>query len=93
MNAMSQSKTPKDFIGHTVQNRFIAITSSVDKAEAIRKQSVEAFDRQVGDHYPFKDREGGYKEVPLMSLKIGMVTADDGPFPDLTELAAKIADA
>jgi GGDEF domain-containing protein len=91
MNAMSQPKTAEDFIGHTVQNRFILITSSADKAEAIREQSVKTFKEQVSSHYPFKDREGGYKEVPLMRLKIGMVTADDGPFADLPELAEKIA--
>jgi len=93
MNAMSQSGATRDFLGHTVQNRFIIITSSVDKTEAIREQSIKAFDKQIGDHYPFKDREGGYKEVPLMRLKIGMVTADDGPFSDLPELAAEIARA
>lgn len=92
MNAMSQSEATKDFLGHTAQDRFILITS-VDKAEAIREQSVKTFDEQVSSHYPFKDREGGYKEVPLMSLKIGMVTADDGPFSDVPELAAKIARA
>lgn len=90
MNAMSQSEAKKDFLGHTVQDRFILVTS-VDKAEAIREQSVEAFDEQVDNHYPFKDREGGYREVPLMRLKIGIVTADDGPFPDTSVLAEKIA--
>lgn len=90
MNAMSQSGATKDFLGHMIQNRYIIVTS-VDKAEAIEEQSVTTFDEQVGDHYPFKDREEGYKKVPLMSLRIGMVTADDGPFSDLPELAAKIA--
>jgi GGDEF domain-containing protein len=93
VNAMSQSKTAEDFVGHTVQNRFIIITSSVDKAEAIREQSVKTFDEQVSSHYPFKDREGGYKEVPLMRLEISTVTADDGPFSDVPELAEKIARA
>lgn len=92
MNAMSQSEAAKDFLGHTAQDRFIMITS-VDKAEAIREQSVKTFDEQVSSHYHFKDREGGYKEVPLMRLRIGMVTADDGPFSDVPELAAKIAKA
>jgi hypothetical protein len=47
----------------------------------------------VGDHYDFKDRDEGYKEVPLMRIEIGMVTADDGPFSDVRELGARIAKA
>jgi GGDEF domain-containing protein/CheY-like chemotaxis protein len=90
-NAMRESGAAEDFLGHTTRDRFMIITSSLDKAEDIKKKSVKAFDAQVDDHYPFKDREGGYKEVPVMSLRIRMVTADDGPFADVPELAARIA--
>jgi GGDEF domain-containing protein/ActR/RegA family two-component response regulator len=92
-NAMRQSGAEKDFLGHTTRDRFIIITSSVEKAEDIIERSVKAFNEKVGDHYDFKDREEGYKEVPLMRVEIGMVTADDGPFSDLPELAATIARA
>jgi GGDEF domain-containing protein len=91
-DAMSLSGATGDFLGHTLQNDFILITS-VGKAEAIGERSVKTFGERVGTYYPFRDREGGYKEVPLMSLKIGIVTADDSPFSDLTELATKIAQA
>jgi GGDEF domain-containing protein len=100
--AMGQSGATGDFLGHTLQNDFIVITS-VDKVEAIREQSVTMFAEQMGKLYHFREHDRGYievedkagekKQVPLMSLEMGIVTADDGPFSDTAELATRIAQA
>jgi len=75
----------------------------VDKVEAIREQSVTLFAEQMGKLYHFREHERGYievedkrgekEQVPLMSLEIGILTADDGPFSDTAELATRIAQA
>jgi hypothetical protein len=55
------------------------------------------FDEEVGLHYNYKHRKQGYieitddegatRQVPLMSLAIGVLTSQDGPFYDIRELS------
>ncbi len=52
--------------------------------------------------YNYKDRRNGYivvndengnaRQVPLMSLSIGVLTSDDGPFYDIRELSETVED-
>jgi hypothetical protein len=55
------------------------------------------FDEEVGLHYNYKHRKQGYievtddegtvRQIPLMSLAIGVLTSQDGPFYDIRELS------
>ena len=89
--------TPNDFIGHRGGEDFIVITTA-DKGPVIRDRIAARFTAGVGTHYNFLDRENQYINVdgesyPLMSLTVGLVTPEDGPFADIreiTEVAAEL---
>ena len=99
--AVNEFGTADDFIGHTGKDDFIIITAA-GRAEAIKKALVGRFDRVVKAFYSLEDLERGYMAIegregkeqwaPLMSLAVGIATAEDGPFTDvhdITEAAAK----
>lgn len=85
--------TPNDFIGHIGGDDFILITTT-EKAPLLRQQLIERFEAHVGTFYSFRDREkgsmtireadGSEREVPLMSLAIGVVP--EGGFADIREI-------
>jgi GGDEF domain-containing protein len=88
---------PSDFIGHRGGDDFIVITTG-EQGPVIRDRVVARFAAGVGTHYNFIDRENQYitvdkKQYPLMSLAVGLVTPEDGPFSDIreiTEVAAEL---
>jgi hypothetical protein len=89
--------TPDDFIGHRGGDDFIIITTS-EQGPVIRDRVVARFNSSVGTHYNFLDRDNQYitvdgKQYPLMSLAVGLVSPDEGPFSDIreiTEIAAEL---
>lgn len=93
----------EDFIGQMVVGPDFVITSSHDTLRAICEKLCERFDAEVGLHYNYKDRRNGFivvndehgnsRQVPLMSLSIGVLTSDDGPFYDIRELSETAEDA
>lgn len=100
-DAISELGTPNDFIGHTGKDDFIVITA-VDEAQAIKDEIVNRFDQVVNAFYSMDDQQRGYMAVegrggreqwaPFMSLAVGIVTNEDGPFADvhgITEMAGE----
>jgi PleD family two-component response regulator len=89
--------TPNDFIGHRGGDDFVVITTS-EQGPIVRDRIVARFNEGVGTHYNFIDRERKYitvdgKEYPLMSLAVGLVLPESGPFADIreiTEVAAEL---
>jgi PleD family two-component response regulator len=94
--------TPEDFVGHISGDDFIVITQQSLVGD-LKEKIVERFSANVGTHYDFKSRMQGYLvtqddqgndvQVPLMSLMIGTLTADDGPFTDIREITEAAAEA
>jgi CheY-like chemotaxis protein len=94
--------TPDDFIGHMAANHFVIITTP-KQAQAIKEKVKGRFAIKVGTFYNFKHREQGYitvqvpdgqdKRAPLMTLAVGLITQDDGPFADIREITEKAAEA
>jgi len=94
--------TQSDFIGHSGGDEFIVITTK-DHVADIMGSVRGQFDANVGTHYDWQTRQRGYliltdhegreREVGLMQLAIGVVTADDGPFTDIREIAVCAASA
>jgi DNA-binding response OmpR family regulator len=90
--------TPNDFIGHTSGNDFMIVTVPA-VAETIKTAFSQRFDQSVQTFYDFITRERGYvvytdrdgkqQEAPLMNLSIGVLTAANGPFPDIRMIAAE----
>ncbi|HDQ34790.1 MAG TPA: response regulator [Chloroflexi bacterium] len=94
--------TVDDFIGHIGGDDFIVITRK-ELVEGLREELKQRFDANVGTHYDFISRQRGYlvitdddgteEQVPLMTLQIGVLTADDGPFTDIREITEAAAEA
>lgn len=94
---------PSDFIGQMVVGPDFVITSTPEHLRAICTRMCERFDAEIGLQYNYKDRRNGYitandeqgnpRQVPLMSLSIGVLTSADGPFYDIRELSETVEDA
>jgi PleD family two-component response regulator len=91
-----------DFIGHVGGDDFIVVTHT-SVVTSIVKDLEHRFDEGVGTHYDWQTRQQGYLVVhdeaggetraDLMTLSIGVVTADDGPFADIREITEAAASA
>jgi DNA-binding response OmpR family regulator len=93
--------TPNDFVGHPGGDNFVMITHAADEA-AVKARICERFAEEIKQHYSFIDRERGYvivqsadgsdRQVPLMTISAGSVSARRQTFADIreiTELAAE----
>jgi DNA-binding response OmpR family regulator len=108
-DGIEECGTPNDFLGHVSAGDFIIVTN-VQHAKAIQGYITGRFRNEVGTFSSFRDRERGYihlkdksggeRQIPLMTLVVGVVTPDMAPFADIreiTEIAAverrKVAEA
>ena len=92
----------EDFIGQMVVGPDFVITSTPERLKAVATKLCERFDNEIGLQYNYKDRRNGYivvndengnaRQVPLMSLSIGVLSSDDGPFYDIRELSETVED-
>ncbi|HEY89815.1 MAG TPA: response regulator [Thermoflexia bacterium] len=99
--AVEELGTVDDFIGHIGGDDFIIVTQE-DLVPSIRAEIVERFAAKGGTHYDFITRSQGYLivhddlgneiQVPLMSLRVGALTAADGPFTDIREITEVAAE-
>jgi PleD family two-component response regulator len=78
--------TPEDFVGQAGEV-FVVITSA-ERGPALRDALIARFDQEIALHYDFADRQRGHlivrdasgeRQVPLMSLAVKLVTAQDNP--------------
>jgi PleD family two-component response regulator len=88
--------TPDDFIGHRGGDDFIVITAG-EHGTILRDRIVARFNAGVGTHYNFLDRDKGYitvdgRQYPLMSLAVGLLSPEDGPFSDIREITEVAAE-
>lgn len=92
--------TGNDFVGHPGGDNFIMITHAEDTSGVIDRIKTR-FEAEIKQHYSFIDRERGYvivqdegqeRQVPLMTISTGSVSARVQTFADIreiTELAAE----
>ena len=95
--------SPDDFIGQMVVGPDFVVTSSPAHMKAICTRLCERFDAEIGLQYNYRDRRNGYivitdeqggaRHIPLMSLAIGIVTSEYGPFYDIRELSEVVTGA
>jgi diguanylate cyclase (GGDEF)-like protein len=81
--------TINDFIGHIGGDDFIVITEK-GLIASIVEDLHQRFDAEIGTHYDWQARQQG---INLMSLAIGAVTSDEGPFYDIREITEAAASA
>jgi len=101
-DVIDETGTADDFIGHIGGDDFLIITRK-DLIALLQIEIVKRFNANVGTHYDFmtrmqgylvlKDDEGEDVQSPLMTLQIGGLTADDGPFTDIREITEAAAEA
>lgn len=100
--AVDSVGAPNDFIGHIGGDDFIVIVGK-ESVASVAKDIQDRFDAEVGTHYDWQVRQQGYMVVrdaagdetkaDLMSLSIGVVTVDEGPFYDIREITEAAASA
>ena len=94
--------TPEDFIGHPGGDTFVVITHAED-VEGLEARLFERFAEEVTQHYSFIDRERNYmivqsadgaeRQVPLMTLSAGAVSARTRTFADIRDITEQAAEA
>lgn len=94
---VNEQGNQEDFLGHMAVGPEFVLTTTLEKARLVSERVTERFDEEVGLHYNYRDRKKGYievstedgttRQVKLMSLSIGVLTSQDGPFYDIRELS------
>jgi PleD family two-component response regulator len=94
-DGIEEQGTSDDFIGHVGADDFLIITDK-EHAGPIKEYVTQRFKDEVGTFYSFRDRERGHiliggdegseKQIPLMSLAVGVVTSDTARFADIREI-------
>lgn len=94
-DGVDERGTANDFIGHIGGDDFLII-SDEEHVEDIRDYITERFKNEVGTFYSFRDRErghiqikdgaGGEKQVPMMTLAVGIVNSRTTQFADIREI-------
>ena len=100
-DVLDELGTMDDFVGHVGGDDFLIVTQR-ELVGQFREEIEQRFNDKVGTHYDFMTRSQGYLEtqddegntvqVPLMSLQIGVLTSDDGPFTDIREITEAAAE-
>ena len=78
-NAAEDSGLDDPFIGHLGEADFLVI-STPSKAVALRERIIARVDETMDYFYPIGDREDEQEQSGKLSLGIGIVTLQDGPF-------------
>ena len=100
-DGVEEQGTANDFIGHAGADDFIIITD-MEHTDSVKNHIKEQFRNEVGTFYSFRDREAGFirlkdgagneTQVPLMTLAVGIVTAETIRFADIREITEVAAE-
>ncbi len=100
-DAVEEMGTMDDFVGHIGGDDFIIVTQK-DGAMALKAELQKRFNENVGTHYDFMTRMQGYLVLKddagnetheaLMTLQIGVLTVEEGPFTDIREVTEAAAE-
>lgn len=73
-----------DFVGQMVVGPYFVIISAPKRIEAIASSLINRFDEDIQLHYDYRDIQQG--TYPLMSITVGVLSSNNGPFGDIREL-------
>ncbi len=100
VEAVERFGTAEDFVGHIAGDDFVLVTVP-DRADAISRAALEAFDRIIPLYYGKEDRHRGYIETqdrygvdrrfPVMTLSVVSVIDNGGRFDNHGDVAAQAA--
>jgi DNA-binding response OmpR family regulator len=99
-DVVAREGAPGDFIGHIAGDDFVFITKA-DRVDAVCAAICSTFDRLVPLYYDradrargfieTKDRYGVFRQFPIMTVSIAVVTPAKGEVKRFSELAALAA--
>jgi PleD family two-component response regulator len=84
-NAAQDSGHTDPFIGHIGEADFIVI-STPQNVDALRDRIVSRMDQTIDLFYPLQDREEAQEKPAAITLGIGVITPEEGPFKSPLEL-------
>jgi PleD family two-component response regulator len=98
--AVEEKGSMESFVGHIEGDDFIIITEQ-EHAQEIAAFIQNRFDEEIGAFYSFRDREAGHITIEnakgeeqhkdLMSLAVGVITEEQGPFSDIRQITEAAA--
>lgn len=101
--AINEQGGSEEFVGQMVVGPDFVVTSTPERIRSICERLVARFDDEIGLHYNFRHRKQGFievpddsgatRQVPLMSISIGVLSSADGPFYDIRELSETAEEA
>jgi DNA-binding response OmpR family regulator len=93
-NAMRESGSENDFIGHMDQYDFIII-SAEERIPTVQERIEVRIQQSMEYFYPLKDRNKARQEMEAdtLELSLGVVKESDGPFDTVEDLKAAIVRA
>ncbi len=93
--AVEELGTFDDFVGHVGRDNFLIITVP-SRVQALQNRIMGRFERAISASYQpgaeSTEQPPERGSLPL-ALRIGVVTCDDGPFPDIRSLAEAVSHA
>jgi GGDEF domain-containing protein len=98
---LNERGTSEDFLGQIGGADFF-FTTSPEQVKAMAEAAIMRFDRDIPLLYSYQDRKAGHmqieeggriRQVPLMTLSLGIITSAQGPFTDIRELSEAATEA
>lgn len=93
--AVEELGTFDDFVGHVGRDNFLIITVP-SRVQALQNRIMGRFERAISASYQpgaeSTEQPPERRSLPL-ALRIGVVTCDDGPFPDIRSIAEAVSHA
>ncbi len=91
-NALRESGSETDFVGHLGQHDFVIITAP-ERINAIRERVETRIQQSMEYFYPLKDRDKARRGTQRAGLQLssGIVTANNGPFESVDTLKNALA--
>jgi len=96
ISSVQEKGAPQDFIGHIGGDDFVIVTTP-DRAEPLSKTVITTFDSMMPGLYTKEDREKGYvvtrdrqqkkKNIPFISVSIGIVSNEKRKIKHVAEVA------
>jgi PleD family two-component response regulator len=93
--AVEELGTFDDFAGHVGRDNFVIITMP-SRVQALRNRITGRFDQAIRASYQTEsgaDQSDQGTPALSLALTVGVVTRDDGPFPDIRSIAEAVSHA
>ncbi len=88
-NTLRESGNPNDFVGHLSATEFIVLTT-LDKLDLLQERIGSRLQQSLAYFYPLKDRGNITNEPTPLTVRLGRLSAHQGPFTDLDHLKTQL---